>query len=143
ALLLELTNAAELGVGAVLGVLTNAAGIQDDDVGPFHAVGGLEAETRETCRQLLAVGLVHLTADGPEVVLHGKASGASDGPMPVAPSSGGRQVVSGEVAERVGFEPTTEVSPGKRLAGARTRPLCDLSAVIVASDEGFGHPQRC
>src|SRR5690606_27091875 len=61
----------------------------------------------------------------------------------VAPSSGGRQVVSGEVAERVGFEPTTEVSPGKRLAGARTRPLCDLSAVIVASDEGFGHPQRC
>ena len=31
------------------------------------------------------------------------------------------------LAEGVGFEPTTEVSPGKRLAGARTRPLCDPS----------------
>lgn len=32
------------------------------------------------------------------------------------------------MAEGVGFEPTTPVSQGKRLAGARTRPLCDPSA---------------
>ena len=31
------------------------------------------------------------------------------------------------VAEGVGFEPTTPLSQGKRLAGARTRPLCDPS----------------
>ena len=33
------------------------------------------------------------------------------------------------MAEGVGFEPTTPVSQGKRLAGARTRPLCDPSVV--------------
>ena len=33
------------------------------------------------------------------------------------------------MAEGVGFEPTTPVSQGKRLAGARTRPLCDPSIV--------------
>jgi hypothetical protein len=31
------------------------------------------------------------------------------------------------MAEGVGFEPTTPISQGKRLAGARTRPLCDPS----------------
>ena len=35
------------------------------------------------------------------------------------------------VAEGVGFEPTTPIPQGKRLAGARTRPLCDPSLVIV------------
>ena len=29
----------------------------------------------------------------------------------------------------MGFEPTTPLSQGKRLAGARTRPLCDPSAI--------------
>ncbi len=32
------------------------------------------------------------------------------------------------MAEGVGFEPTTPISEGKRLAGARTRPLCDPSS---------------
>ena len=32
------------------------------------------------------------------------------------------------VAEGVGFEPTRELSPPTRLAGGRTRPLCDPSA---------------
>ena len=32
------------------------------------------------------------------------------------------------VAEGEGFEPSTPDSQGKRLAGARTRPLCDPSA---------------
>ena len=31
----------------------------------------------------------------------------------------------------MGFEPTTPVPQGKRLAGARTRPLCDPSLVFV------------
>ena len=34
-----------------------------------------------------------------------------------------------EVAEGVGFEPTIPVSQDKRLAGARTRPLCDPSGM--------------
>src|SRR3989304_741164 len=32
------------------------------------------------------------------------------------------------LAEGVGFEPTRELSPPTRLAGGRTRPLCDPSA---------------
>ena len=31
----------------------------------------------------------------------------------------------------MGFEPTTPVSQGKRLAGARTRPLCDPSSIYL------------
>ncbi len=31
------------------------------------------------------------------------------------------------MAEGMGFEPMTPISRGKRLAGARTRPLCDPS----------------
>ena len=33
------------------------------------------------------------------------------------------------MAEGVGFEPTTPISQGNRLAGGRTRPLCDPSIV--------------
>ena len=36
------------------------------------------------------------------------------------------------LAEGVGFEPTTPVSQGKRLAGARTRPLCDPSSIVCS-----------
>lgn len=32
------------------------------------------------------------------------------------------------MAEGMGFEPMTPISRGKRLAGARTRPLCDPSS---------------
>ena len=41
------------------------------------------------------------------------------------------------MAEGMGFEPMTPVSQGNRLAGGRTRPLCDPSAhsAILA----FGH----
>ncbi len=38
---------------------------------------------------------------------------------------------SQETAEGVGFEPTTPLSQGKRLAGARTRPLCDPSSTPI------------
>ena len=35
------------------------------------------------------------------------------------------------LAEGVGFEPTIPISQDKRLAGARTRPLCDPSLVLT------------
>jgi hypothetical protein len=34
------------------------------------------------------------------------------------------------MAEGVGFEPTTPITQGKHLAGARTRPLCDPSIAL-------------
>ena len=34
------------------------------------------------------------------------------------------------MAEGMGFEPMRELSPPKRLAGARTRPLCDPSTAL-------------
>ena len=39
---------------------------------------------------------------------------------------------SSYMAEGEGFEPSTPVSQGKRLAGARTRPLCDPSCPIAS-----------
>ena len=37
------------------------------------------------------------------------------------------------LAEGEGFEPSTPVSQGKHLAGARTRPLCDPSPIRQSS----------
>ena len=48
-------------------------------------------------------------------------------------------------AEEEGFEPSTQVSPGNRLAGGRTRPLCDSSRnrrTRTAEGEGFEPPGR-
>src|SRR3972149_1114847 len=42
------------------------------------------------------------------------------------------------MAEGMGFEPMTPVSQGNRLAGGRTRPLCDPSGQILAWAE-LGH----
>gem|GEM_PF-5020977 len=41
--------------------------------------------------------------------------------------------VNETVAEGVGFEPTIPVSQDKRLAGARTRPLCDPSTKRITN----------
>ena len=68
-LALEFADAAELGVGAVLGVLAHAAGVEHDDVGSLDAVGRFEADAVEARCELFAICLVHLAADGPEVVL--------------------------------------------------------------------------
>ncbi len=35
------------------------------------------------------------------------------------------------LAEGEGFEPSTPIIRGKRLAGARTRPLCDPSLALT------------
>ncbi len=58
------------------------------------------------------------------------------------------------MAEEQGFEPWSQVSPANRLAGGRTRPLCDSSTyslvaasrrslsrvATVAEGEGFEPP---
>ena len=40
---------------------------------------------------------------------------------------GGKGLMDRYLAEGVGFEPTIGFYPDKRLAGARTKPLCDPS----------------
>ena len=45
------------------------------------------------------------------------------------------------MAEGVGFEPTRGISPPKRLAGARTRPLCDPSNGMLSIYQKLG--SRC
>ncbi len=45
------------------------------------------------------------------------------------------------MAEGVGFEPTRGISPPKRLAGARTRPLCDPSNGMLSIYQRLG--SRC
>ena len=51
------------------------------------------------------------------------------------PPKGGNIEIRGinTVAEGVGFEPTIPVSQDKRLAGARTRPLCDPSTKRISN----------
>jgi hypothetical protein len=39
--------------------------------------------------------------------------------------------VEGSLAEGQGFEPWIQVTPDNRLAGGRTRPLCDPSAANI------------
>ena len=50
-------------------------------------------------------------------------------------------------AEGEGFEPSAQVTPGSRLAGGCTRPLCDPSRILAkdvaaAEGEGFEPPGR-
>src|SRR5262245_31874486 len=50
-------------------------------------------------------------------------------PLPLPTHNSRRDLMLHSVvrAEEQGFEPWTQVSPGNRLAGGRTRPLCDSS----------------
>ena len=83
ALLLDEAHTSELGVGAVLGVLAHATGVDHDDVGTGGVGDGFHAEARETGGQLLAVRHVHLAADRPEEVTL-----RHDAPVPVAEGEG-------------------------------------------------------
>ncbi len=48
------------------------------------------------------------------------------------------------MAEGEGFEPSIPVAQDKRLAGARTRPLCDPSGRPIVSGAGSGKREaRC
>ena len=52
----------------LLGVLADGAGVDDEQVGVFRGVDGFVAEARQAGGELRGVGLVHLTAEGPDVV---------------------------------------------------------------------------
>ncbi len=62
-LLLQRLQAAEVAVELVVGVLTDAARVEHDDVGRLDVVGGLHALGREQPGDALGVVLVHLTAE--------------------------------------------------------------------------------
>ena len=119
AALAALVQVVEPPVGAVLGVLPHGARVDDGEVGAVRVVGGGVPDLLEPGDELEGVGLVHLTAEGPDMV------GRHGSPLGVVDAVGGACV-----AEGVGFEPTIP-RRDKRLAGARTRPLCDPSRVIV------------
>ena len=100
----------------VLGGLADHARVEHHHVRIGGARHGRKAQLLQRRPQAFGVGGIHLAAYGPDVVgLHSS----------LFPS---RRGASGmEMAEGVGFEPTIPVSQDKRLAGARTRPLCDPS----------------
>ena len=65
---LEVGHRGELRGGAVLRVLADGAGVDDDEVGVVGSVGGTPAEPVEAGSEFSAVGNVDLAADGPDVV---------------------------------------------------------------------------
>src|SRR5207237_8451943 len=75
---LERLQLSELPVGRHHGRCSHRAGVEDDVVGLVHARGRREAAPLELAGELLGVGLVHLTADRPDVVGPGHAAKYSD-----------------------------------------------------------------
>ena len=71
AAVLQRLEVAEVAVQPVVGVLSDAAGVQEDDVGRLHIVGRLHAVVCELGGQTLGVVLVHLTPEGADEVLLG------------------------------------------------------------------------
>src|SRR5690606_3743834 len=65
---LELLEMAQSSVEAVVGVLTDRAGVDEDNIGGFHIVGGSHAVELEQPGDALGVVLVHLTAESPDQV---------------------------------------------------------------------------
>ncbi len=63
ALLLQRLEPPQLAVELVVGVLTDAARVEHDDIGRLDVVGGLHALGREQPGDALGVVLVHLTAE--------------------------------------------------------------------------------
>ena len=61
----------EVAVKLVVGVLADAAGVEENDVGVLDVVGGLHAVGFEQASQALGVVLVHLAPEGPDEVLAG------------------------------------------------------------------------
>ena len=120
----------------VLGGLADDAGIEHHHIGVGGTGRGSKAQLLQRRPQSLGVGGVHLAADGPDVIsLHDGRFRCAPGirlPLPaplLMPGAGanGPMTAGYKMAEGVGFEPTIPVSQDKRLAGARTRPLCDPS----------------
>ena len=65
--LLQRLEPAEMPVELVVGVLPDAARVEDDDVGGLEVVGGLHPVGREQARDALRVVLVHLAPVGAQV----------------------------------------------------------------------------
>jgi hypothetical protein len=59
---------AEVTVEAVVGVLPDAAGVQDDDIGRLHVLRALVALRLEQARHPLRIVLVHLAPEGADEV---------------------------------------------------------------------------
>ena len=68
---LDRLKVAEVPVQLVVGVLPDAAGVEEDDVGLLDVVGGLHPLGLEHARQPLGVVDVHLAAERPDQVLAG------------------------------------------------------------------------
>src|SRR5438309_11126740 len=65
---------AKVAVELVVGVLPDAARVEEDDVSLFDVVGGLHAVGLEQASETLGVVLVHLAPEGADEVLAGHAA---------------------------------------------------------------------
>src|SRR3990170_3855266 len=74
ALAAQLLQRAQLADRPLLGVVADRAGVEDDQVGLLRPGRLRPAEATEAGGQLLGVRLVHLAADGPDVVAHTRSS---------------------------------------------------------------------
>ena len=118
----------------VLRALPHHAAIEHDDVGVLSARGLPKPQLAQRAFQALGVGLVHLAPYSPDMEAawrsrhgcHGKAVYST---RPAEAGSFAKRLCysHSEVAEGMGFEPMRGISPPNRLAGGRTRPLCDPS----------------
>ncbi len=64
--LLEPGEPAEIGIELLLGLLTDGAGVDDDDVRALRTGGFRRAGPAENSGDVLGIVLVHLTAEGPD-----------------------------------------------------------------------------
>ena len=70
----------EMPVQFVVGVLTDATGVEHDDVGSFEIVGGFHPVRLEETRDALRIVFVHLTPEGANVEALGHRRILRDGP---------------------------------------------------------------
>ena len=78
-LVLERLQRAQMPVELLVGVLTDAAGVQDDDVGVVDARRRFHPVGREHPRDALRIVLVHLAPEGPDEVATGLAGRGGHG----------------------------------------------------------------
>ncbi len=72
---LEQTEAAK---GFIFGALAHNAGVDDEDIGIIGIGGGLNAHTFKFGGEALCIGLIHLTPQCPDVVLHDRNLSLND-----------------------------------------------------------------
>ena len=109
----------------VLGTLAYHTAIKHNEIGIFSGSCGLVALLLQGAADSFRFRLIHLAAYSPDIIL-----GHSPLLLAIENKTTYSRGIALRLAEGVGFEPTTPVSQGKRLAGARTRPLCDPSSSL-------------